>query len=288
MKITNLFVAFFLIMQGQLSWGQSINDRATKTLKNIIGKTIKGFMVYSMPTTNYGVGTSCVNKWSPKGIMANDMARDLGLENETYNERAWKNVNGFAYYGKTGGSLDVTDKLNTEYGVGLLLPKIFAFLNIDGSYINSKNISVKLTIDSALVRNLDFNKYKEYVQSGKNAVLKNAWDNKNIILATSDFVLMDYSLEFIPVDSVGFSVNAKIDSAYKVTQTFLSPDDSLGFKFTKNRNGHYIFKSIRPVVFAIYRMKQSKLEGLSNETDFSEWDPVTTEDAVDPKTIYKK
>src|SRR4051812_6539361 len=83
-----------------ISFSQSENEKSLIAMKHAIGSIIDKYTVYSYPTNNFGVGTSCRNKWVPQGVMVCDMVSNFGLDTVKENEMQWKNVNGYAYYGK--------------------------------------------------------------------------------------------------------------------------------------------------------------------------------------------
>ncbi|MBL7743140.1 MAG: hypothetical protein JNN00_06645 [Chitinophagaceae bacterium] len=247
---------------------------ATEAVKDAIGSDIKKYTAYSYPTNNFGVGTSCKGQWLPRGIMICDMATCFGLTAVSQNSQAWKNVNGYAFFGQ-GGPLTLNDTLNQQYGVGVLLSKILGVLNINMGMERKQTKSVKLTIDSAVLRFLNFEKYKQFALSGTNSLLKDSYLAKELVVATSDFVLMDYSIEISPVDSFGINLITKLNEAIKDNTNPQKMQDSIGVGIRRERNGTFSLKSSKPVVFAVFIRKQKQI-GLQDEgkKDFSDWEPV--------------
>lgn len=273
-KILVFIVSFFLVFQAA---GQSSSKQATQAMQRALGNIIRGYSVYSIPLSNYGVGTSCRQRWMPKGPVLCDMIDCLGLSSVPENERLWKTVNGYAHYGQTGGTLSVEDSLTQAYGIALLLPKILKILNININVAGQHSRSVRLTVDSAVLRTLDYDKYKELILSGTHKALTEAYDAHRLLVATSDFVLLNYTLEINPVDSFGVSIASSLDSA-AANGRVLNGKDSLGVRFEKQSTGSYSISSTHPVVFAVYTMKQKNLypQGAQNVHDFkdehSEWE----------------
>ena len=129
MRNKQIFSSLLGMLISTVSFCQSENPQAIKSLKKAIGQTIAKYTTYSTPTNNFGVGTSCKRKWVPKGSMICDMVECFGLDRNAQNTAAWKSVNGFAFYGEPG-PLVLDDSLNRSYGIGLLLPKILNVLNL--------------------------------------------------------------------------------------------------------------------------------------------------------------
>jgi hypothetical protein len=252
---------------------QSDNQRALAAMKNAIGNILDHYSVYSYPTNNFGVGTSCRQRWFPKGPMVCDMVDCLGLDQVSSNERLWKTVNGYAHYGSDGGPLTLEDSLTRAYGLGLLLPKILQVLGVNVNLDSKRSRSVHLTIDSAVLRTLNYDKYKAFILSGKNQGLKDAYDAHRLLVATSDFVLLNYSLEVDRTDTFGATLSAKLDSLLKAgLGGVLNGKDSLGLQISRRDNSTFKISSGKPVVFAVYIMKQKNLypEGLETVHDFKD------------------
>jgi hypothetical protein len=265
---------------------QNESSLAINGMKKAIGKVIDGYTTYSYPTNNYGVGTSCNRRWAPKGIMISDMIEAYGLSKVGMDNEAWKTVNGIAYRGD-GGQLQLTDSVNKSYGIGLLLPKILQALNINIAADVNKIRSIRLVIDSAMLRYLNYGAFKNFVDSRKYPQLTDAWNKKKLLLITSDFVLLNYSLEINPSDSFGIALGAKLDEAINVIPNILTGNDSLGIRISKHGSGQFILTSVRPVVFAVYIKKQKNIETMGTEMSFDDWDVVKNIVDIDPDE-YKK
>lgn len=265
-----------------LSLAQNESKQAINAMKNAIGAVIKDYTVYSYPTNNFGVGTSCYNKWVPKGTMLCDMTDCLGLGGSSANSDLWKRLNGFAYFGQ-GGPLQLDDSITSSYGIGVLLPKILQTLQINLSVGGSKTRSVHLRIDSAVLRYLNFGNFKNFVLSQKNPALYDAWQRRKLMVVSSDFVLLDYSLEINPADSFGLRLSAVLDSMSQLAPKVLAGKDSLGVSIVKKGTGQFSLKSTKPVVFAIYVSKQKKLEPKEATKTFKDWESGKPDEFIDPQ-----
>ncbi|MDH7459636.1 hypothetical protein QEG73_00045 [Chitinophagaceae bacterium 26-R-25] len=263
-------------------YSQNESSNAIMAMKKAIGSSIDKYTTYSQPTTNFGVGTACRNKWVPRGAMLCDMVSSYGLDT-VKDENLWKSVNGFAFYGNVPGPLTLTDTIANGYGLALLLPKIFKVLNINVGVKSDKTKSVQLTIDSAVIRYLNYDKFKSLVNSGRNTGLADAYRSNRLVVATSDYVLLNYTLQIALVDTFGVAVAAKLDSLLKITENFsLNGQDSLGFSIKHFEQGTYKISSNKPVVFAIYTMKQKNFlpQGAEKVHDFK--DPNSEFESVSP------
>lgn len=277
MKI--LIILAIVLIFCQLSSAQ--NPEAARIMKRTIGSSLNGYTLYTYPTTNFGIGTVCAKKWVPKGIMVCDMIDTYGLSSTDENSHDWKTVNGYAHFGM-GGPISLVDSTVRNYGASFLLPAILNALNISLSGYKVSNKSVNLTIDSAILRYLDFNKFIAFASSDKNAVLKDlVVVRKKAILATSDFVLLNYRIELRTNDSSGISIAAKLDTALAEGK-ILSKGDSIGVKISRDGNGVYTLQSSRPVIFAVMVKKQKNIGVLGEEKSFDDW-PVVEPQEFDPK-----
>lgn len=277
MKKVVISVGLVLLMTNLFA--QKENQQAISAMKNAIGSQIRHYTPYSYPTNNFGIGTSCYRKWVPRGTMMCDMVESFGLNTlSSENSQAWKNVNGYAYYG-VGGPLTLNDTINSEYAVDLLLPKIFNTLRIALNIGKTKTNSVKLTIDSAVVRYLKFDTFRNYVLSQKNRSLYNAWQKRKLLVVTSDYVLLDYSIEINPSDSFGLFLQAKLDSINNIAPNLLAQNDSLGVKISKQSDGRFTLKSDKPIVFAVFITKQKQIAPQGETKDWSDWGDADAEGA---------
>lgn len=283
MRNKQTFSVFIAMLITSVSFCQNENPQAIRALKRAIGPTIAKYTTYSTPTNNFGIGTSCKRKWIPKGTMICDMVECFGLDRNEQNTATWKSVNGFAFYGEPG-PLVLDDSLNRSYGLGILLPKILKVLNLNMDMNIGKIKSVQITIDSAVLRYLNYNTYKNYVLSNQNPSLLSAWNNGSLLVVTSDYVLLDYSLEVNPVDTFGINLSAKLDSISNSNSQVLNGNDSLGIKIERRSSGHFSLKSSRPVVFAVYIQKKRKIEGQGIEENFDKWPVVEQADNLSPSS----
>jgi hypothetical protein len=285
MKKLSFFLFAFLCFK---SFAQNLNSISEASLKKAIGYDISNFKIYSYPTNNFGVGTTCKRKWNLNDNIACDMVKTFGLSDLPDTSKKWRDVNGYAYFGN-GGPITEKDSINKIYGLGLLLPKILKILNIDlgGGIENTKSIS--LTIDSARKRFLIYDNYINYVKSQpKDSRIYSSWNANHLVVATADFVLLGYSLYIKKNDSFGIRLNAKLDSVLNVSKSLTFDKDSLGFQIKKSKDGIYSIGSSRPVVFAIYVQKQRKLEKNATETDFNNWDVASEAEIVESESTRQK
>jgi hypothetical protein len=283
MKKLALLTLLTIVLQPLFA--QPKNSDVAKIMKQAFGSALKGYTVYSYPTNNFGVGTVCTIRWVPKGVMICDMIDTYGLSKINGSSALWETVNGYAHKGD-GGPVTIQDSVVRSYGAGLLLPSILSALNINLSGYKVKNTSVSLTIDSAMVRHLNFDKFKELVNSGKLKTLQQVVGQKKAILVTSDFVLFKYKIEVRTTDSSGMEIAAKLDTALKNAK-ILSKGDSLGLKISKESNGVYTLQSSRPVIFAVLIKKQRNTGVLSADTNFDNWVSVK-EEMLDPTEFLKQ
>lgn len=285
-----LIATSMLCMLTNMLFSQNANKIAIQAIKKAIGSDLKGYTVYSSPTDNFGVGTSCHNKWTPQGVMLTDMidAYELNRGDQTSNK--WKSVNNYAYYG-VGEGLTLDDSAQSFYGIGLLLPKLLKVFNISVSASASKSKSIKLVIDSAVKRHLNFNNFLTYVQSDKNHALTKSWQRRKLRLVTSDYVLLSYRLDVEPTDSIGVDLAAKLDSVVNNSSKIFSGGDSLGVTVRKESAGKFSISSIRPVVFAVYIQKRKQMGYQSAEKSFADLEVVTDQELaateLDPAVFRK-
>jgi hypothetical protein len=279
----SLTLLLLAILSWDISVAQQQSNDAVKILKNAFGKSIKGYTIYSYPTDNYGVGTVCVVRWIPRGSMVCDMNDTYGLTSNKGNYEIWKTVNGYASYG-TGNPVALTDTAVSTYGASLLLPYILKTLNVDFNGQKFSSNSVKVTIDSAIIRYLNFDKFKAYAESGIKPLLTQVYRERKAILVTSDVVLLKYKIELNTRDSIGLKIAAKLDSSLEVEK---SRADSLGIKISKNENGTYVLASSRPVILGVMIKKQKKTGLLSTEDSFENWVEIKN-DTIDPREFENK
>jgi hypothetical protein len=277
-----LFFIYLIFLFVQSVSAQNGSTEIAKAIANALGKDVRGYKIYSYPIDNFGVGTACLNKWTPKGIVVCDMIEFFNLKNEKPGSDKWKWLNGYAYEA-TGNSINLKDTITNNYGLTLLLPKILKMLsiNFDAHIKNSK--SIELTIDSAVIRHLDYLKVKAYIDAfPEGNKIKTAFESKRMLVATSDIALLKYSLTINLKDNFGITLSGKIDSAMKIS-SFVLNKDSLGVSISKIQNGTYVVSSSKPVIFGIYVQKQKNIEPDAAVKTFDDWgDAVKPEEINDP------
>jgi hypothetical protein len=291
MKSNFFFLLTILLYTTVGVYAQDETQAALKAMKRSI-PMITDYTIYSYPTNNFGVGTSCRNKWVPKGVMVADMINSFGLDSIKDSDTRWRNVNGYAFYGTNPSALNITDSVTQNYGFQLLLPKILKVLSINIGFTNQRSRSFKLTIDSGVVRYLKYDRFMKYVKSDSNDALTQAYKDKKLIVATADFVILSYSIEITPTDTLGANIGAKLDSLLKIGKSFtLSAGDSLGLKYARQQHGNYKVSSNSPIVFAVKTMKQKDIapQGIAKAHNFSDPDsPFEADDEeeiVEPKKV---
>lgn len=284
-RLSLMFIALFISVNVVYSQ-PDFSEQAARIISRDIGKDLRNYKIYSYPTNNFGVGTSCYNRWIPRGAMLCDMIHCFGLENIPENSKLWRNVNNFTFPG-TGGSIVSQDTLTSVYGVNLLLPKILQALNIKFNINSSKTNFLHLTIDSAAFRYLDYSKFKNFVLAKPQTDdLQRAFLQRRLLIVTSDFVLLKYSLTINPKDAFGLALTAKIDSALKIKGVNFSGQDSLSFNIKKSSSGSYTVQSSKPVIFGVFVQKQRSMQPLSTGENFANWETVKPADIGDP-TAHK-
>jgi hypothetical protein len=163
------------------------------------------------------------------------------------------------------------------------VPKLLSALNINLGLDASKTRSVTLNIDSAVIRHLDFDKFNAFMNSRpENSALTRAWRTKNVVVATSDFVLLNYSLDIAPNDTFGVTLGAKIDSLLKLSNKLALNNDSLGITITRVSAGSFLVGSNKPLVLAVYVQKQKTVQVQGDEHGFKDWPIISEKDIVDP------
>jgi hypothetical protein len=258
---------------------------AMQALKNVIGSDLNGYLMYSSPTDNYGIGTICIRQWVPKGDMMCDMVKTYGLTDIPPSNPKWKDVNGYAFYGMPN-PLTIDDSTSRALGIGLMLPKILQVLNINASFDLKKSRGIHLVIDSAVKRFLNYNEWRSFVESGKDINLTKAWAQGRLRVATSDYVLLAYHLEVDPLDTLGSSIQVKVDSLLRNAPNLLTGQDSLGFKFSKESSGKLTISSNHPVIIAVLVRKQKDLGGRSgSDNGFKDWDVVNANEIINTEII---
>lgn len=236
-----------LIIGSIVVFNYQIKGRISRTsIQTALGNTSKGFWLYNYPTNNFGLGTCCIGKWAPAGIMVCDMLGDHSVM-----------LNKYAYIG-IGGPLVLNEIMDHGYNAGALLPKLMQSLRLGIDISAREEKSVRLCIDSAVIRYLNYSEFRKYVFSGVNPVLLTAWKNKELLVATADIILTKYSMEIDPKDSYGASLNAKLEAAIQQAPGLSTGKDSLAFRIVKDVNGKFSLRSDKPVVIGVYISKQKK------------------------------
>lgn len=283
MRLPEVFLTIaFCLVATSIFCQSSLSNRSENALKKAIGYDLNGYKLYSYPTNNFGIGTSCVRRWDPNSLMVCDMIKCFGLENTAVNSYAWKSVNGFAFFGE-GGTISMNDTINNILGIGMLLPKVFKVLSLDfnGGINNSR--SVKVTIDSALKRHLIYDSLVRYVRSlPDGSQMRSAFNNRRLALVTSDFVLLGYKVEINPKDSFGINLTARLDSLLTSQDSIQVNKEFLSLNVSRSANGSYTILSKRPVVLAVSVRRQRSLGVHSNESNFDQWEQLELTDRVDP------
>jgi hypothetical protein len=231
-----------------------------------IGKDISDFFLYSYPTDNYGVGTSCAGAWMPEGMILCDMKQTYGLNLVTTDQEAWKTVNGYAYVG-VGGEVVLDDSLTAEYATNVLLPNIMNKLNICATANEINHVHLRIT--GAMIRYLNYGAFKHYVMSGANPALLTAWNNKSLLVATADIVLTSYTLEIYPQENYRASLRATFNAAINNMST---SQDSMGIGISVQKNGQLLLRSNKHVVLGVYISRQTKTGVWGKEDDFTGWE----------------
>jgi len=290
-KISKIFafaVAFLLFKEG---FSQFSATAASNQLAKSLGIDISGYKIYADPCNNYGLGTSCIKKFSlSKGNVACDMIDCYSLANFPEDSEQWKSVNGMAYKGTTPG-IYVDKNVSSSYGISVILPKILRFLGIDASLAGSSSLHVVITIDSVLKRSLNYDNYMQHVlASSQTGRLYKAYMNKHLVIAVADFVLMGYTVELTPADSIGFRISSKVDSVMKISSPLTLSNDSLSINFQKKRDGTIIVSSHKPVILGVSVVKQKNIQTEGELHSFSDdngWEMVNPSSFDDP-TIKRK
>ncbi|HVY75736.1 MAG TPA: hypothetical protein VG890_12940 [Puia sp.] len=260
---------------------QELSKDAEKALKAAFGVDINDYKIYSYPTNNFGVGTMCAKKWVPDGIMLADMVTYYGLNRNDASSESWKTINGYAFYGNDGPQIKMNDTLRNILGLQMLLPKILKVLSIDLGFEKEKNKSVTVTIDSAMKRFLQFGKWKAMIDKlPKTDPVSKAYDAKKILIATSDFVLLNYSVDINREDSFGIKLGLKIDSLINIGK-FTFDKDSLGLVISHNQTGGYSIRSNKPLVIGVIVKKRRDVEVESLQEGFQYWDNVSADKIKD-------
>lgn len=283
----SILIIVFATIISTKSYAQA-TDLAIRAVRNAVGHDVDGFRFFSYPTNNFGVGTSCRNKWNVNGYMVCDMIHCLGLDDIAAGTKSWKNVNGYAYYGD-GPGVTLTDSVKKTFGFGALLPKILNVLKLSLRMSNSQSSSVSIIIDSAVVRHLDFTKFMKFATDPNSpSALRKAWDARRLIVATSDFAILKYSVEVNPVDSFGFEFASKLDSILKINSNVTLNRDSLGINITKLGNSHYSISSNTPLVLGVYVQKQKRIAPQAAAMTWNDWGDVIPENEIeDPNNRIK-
>jgi hypothetical protein len=273
MKCLICFISLFLT---QYLYSQKLSTLSLKKLRENIGVDLKGYEFYSYPTNNFGVGTSCINKWIPKGNMVTDMIESYGLSNIPSSNYSWKTVNGFAFMGEDGVSIKVNEDLQSVFTLEMLLPKILNILNLNTSLKNNNVKSLSLTIDSGYKRFLNYTKFIKFIEASPGSEIQKAYARKKLLVATSDFIVAGFSLTISKSDSLGGTLITKLDSLIKSGKNVIMDKASLEMAISRNTDGSFTIVSRKPIIMAVFVKKQTPLSTYSE--GFETWETAKEAD----------
>lgn len=257
---------------------QKLSNLSINKLRENLGTDLKGYEFYSYPTNNFGVGTSCIKKWIPKGDMVADMISSYGLTGYSSSDNIWRTVNGFAYLGSDGISIKVNENIESVLTLEMLLPKLLNILNLNADLKNANAKSLKLTIDSGYKRFLNHSKFMNFIRESNASEIQKAFNQKKLLVATGDFIITGFSLTISKSDTLGASIIAKLDSTIKAGKNVILDKASLEMSIVRNSDGYYTISSRKPIIIAVYVKKQTPLSTYSENDNFDSWDSATIND----------
>jgi hypothetical protein len=272
----NILPAFLLLLAIN-SGAQNLSKDAIKVLKKNLGADLKDYKFYSYPTNNFGVGTSCVKDWIPDGDMVADMVKTYGLSGVTWDSEAWKTVNGYAYKGSDGATIEVTEDLQKVFGFQIIIPKLLELFKLDVGINSDNSKSVTLKIDSGYKRFLNYESFLSYLTAHQETAMYKAFRANKLMVATGDFVITSFTLDITRKDSLGIKLVAKMEELLGSGANTLLNQDSLAISFMRKLDGTYSIVSRKPVVVAVYIKKQKPLAGNSALKGFDAWDVIKQE-----------
>src|SRR5450432_525943 len=256
-----LFIMLVLMATTFQLRAQNMNKKTERALKKAIGYDLDDYKIYSYPTNNFGLGTSCDNKWKMSTNFLCDTWRCLQLPMVTDSSKDWINLFGYASMGE-GGPIKDSQEVTKDYVLGFAMPKIFQIISIGLNIgINNNNIS-SVTINKGIKRFLDRSKFDSMMQKRTQDDYKNNYDQHKLVVVTSDFIFDGFSVTINLNDSLSGSLDAKIgnDSLSQILS-----GDSLQIKVKRVKKGQYQLSSPRPIIFAVAVKKQPHSGGLKSQ-----------------------
>jgi hypothetical protein len=285
MKKTSFFL--ILLSFGMLTFAQKDLSRAfTASLKKTIGSDIKGYKVYSLPTNNYGIGTTCFKKWIPKGVMICDMI-SCYLKEVPSDSSSWNNVNGLAFTSDPGVKIDLDDSINSTYGFQLFLPQVFKTLKINVSATSDNKKGIHITIDSIIKRFLNPETFVSYIN--KQPPTSNMWKayhDHRMVVVTGDIVIKGFTVDINKTDSLGAKIDLELNKLLTTSDSLKINKDSLEFLISRSREGSFSISCHKPLVVAVLVKKQGNVLPQEGEKEnFEKWEALPEDKITDPTTI---
>jgi hypothetical protein len=248
-----------------------------KKVRAALGDDFGKYSFFSYPTDNFGVmtaydpatGTStgddnfvcatwtCLGKTAP-----NDARRKL-------------TVDGFADIGGSGGIISLTEKEQGEFGASLVLPEIYAMLNLSAEAKATKGVRTEMQLGRAYPRKLVRDKAATFIKDvPADRALKQAFIDGRLVLVVADVVLdsMDVTLK-LDKDRHA-KLNAELGGKLAGTVgKVIGQGAKLEIVAGKVTNAEYTFRVSKPVVLAVLTRRQPTAGVLraDGNKDWQDW-----------------
>ncbi len=240
----------------------------TQKFNAIVGNDFKYWDFYSLPTSNYGIGTlyrdeNDNGKLDKKeAVPLTGMWGSIGKIPPNYPKTNKGDINSkdwlrYYDYGEEGESytISLTEEEAQSFNLDLLLPKFFKLVDVKGGYDKKKVIKTTLFVNKAYKRTVNLPKLDSYFKSlDPSNPIKISYDAGDLFVTRQDLVFSSFTSTISIKDTS--TINALMDVLGGETNKVFGDSTKFSFDLSSTIDGEFILNSNIPLIVARRIVKQ--------------------------------